>query len=89
MLAKGEFDRRVDDNGIEVWVSQVGLFANINTAFIDRATETVVIVDPHSANKWLSALENENLKPTHVIVTHTHRDHVAGVKKLTQKSPRC
>lgn len=87
MLAKGAFDRRVDDNGIEVWVSQVGLFANINTAFIDRATETVVIVDPHSANKWLSALENENLKPTHVIVTHTHRDHVAGVKKLLKKVP--
>ena len=75
------FERRVGEDGIEVWVAQVGPFANVNTAFIDRATNTVVIVDPQNAKKWLSALEKEDLIPTHVIITHTHRDHVGGVKK--------
>jgi len=87
MVAKMEFNRRVGDDGIEVWVAQVGPFANVNTAFIDRATNTVAIVDPQNAKKWLSALEKENLKPTHVLITHTHRDHVGGVNKLLKEVP--
>ena len=87
MLAKGEFDRRIEDDGIEVWVSQQGPFGNVNTAFINRATNTVVIIDPYSAKKWLSALENEGLSPTHIILTHTHRDHTSGVKKIMKSHP--
>ena len=87
MLVKGEFDRRMEDDGIEVWVSQQGPFGNVNTAFINRATNTVIIIDPYSAKKWLSALEGEGLSPTHIILTHTHRDHTSGVKKIMKSHP--
>jgi len=37
MLADGEFDVAVADDGVEVWVTQMGGYMNMNTAFIDRA----------------------------------------------------
>ena len=41
MLADGEFDVTVADDGVEVWVTQMGDYMNMNTAFIDRAAGTV------------------------------------------------
>ena len=35
MLEEGEFDKTVTENGIEVWVTQMGDYMNMNTAFID------------------------------------------------------
>jgi glyoxylase-like metal-dependent hydrolase (beta-lactamase superfamily II) len=87
MLAKGEFDKQEEVDGIEVWISQQGPFGNVNTAFIDRASNTVVIIDPYSAKKWLSALKSANLTPTHILITHTHRDHTSGVKKMLKSFP--
>lgn len=87
MLTRDEFHRHVGDDGIEVWVAQLGALGNINTAFIDRSTSKVVIIDPHSEKKWISALKSENLKPTHIIITHTHRDHTAGVRKMIKSFP--
>jgi glyoxylase-like metal-dependent hydrolase (beta-lactamase superfamily II) len=46
-----------------------------------------VLVDPYSGKKWLSALKSENLTPTHIIVTHTHRDHTAGIQYLMKSCP--
>ncbi len=79
MLGKGEFDRAVGEDGVEVWVTQMGPYANMNTAFIDREAGVVAIVDPFDAKGWLSALADEGLKPTHILLPHTHRDHTTGV----------
>ena len=46
MLAEGEFDVTVADDGVEVWVTQMGGYMNMNTAFINRAAGIVAIVDP-------------------------------------------
>ena len=32
MLVEGEFDKTVSENGIEVWVTQMGDYMNMNTA---------------------------------------------------------
>ena len=45
MLGDGEFDKRVGDEGVEVWVTQMGDYMNMNTAFIDRESGIVAIVD--------------------------------------------
>ena len=87
MLGKGEFDRAVGEDGVEVWVTQMGPYANMNTAFIDRQSGVVAIVDPFDAKGWLSALADEGLKPTHILLTHTHRDHTTGVGKIQRAIP--
>lgn len=87
MLGKGEFDRAVGEDGVEVWVTQMGPYANMNTAFIDREAGVVAIVDPFDAKGWLSALADEGLKPTHILLTHTHRDHTTGVGKIQRAIP--
>ena len=78
MLGEGEFDKRVSEDGIEVWVTMMGPYLNMNTAFIDRSAGIVAIVDPFDASEWGAALSSEGLSPTHLLYTHTHRDHAAG-----------
>ena len=82
------FERRVGEDGIEVWVAQVGPFANVNTAFIDRATNTVVIVDPQNAKKWLSALEKRRFN-THSRNNHSYTSRPCRrCQKITQRGAR-
>lgn len=76
-----------DPSGVEVWVAQSGPYANMNTAFIDRDSATVALVDPFDGAAWLAALAEEGLAPTHLLLTHTHRDHTAGVRALRRAHP--
>ena len=87
MLADGEFDKALVGDGIEVWVTQMGAYMNMNTAFIDRENEIVVIVDPFDSVRWTDALAQEGLNPTHLLYTHTHRDHVAGYSSMIELNP--
>ena len=82
MMQPGEFDRRTHEDGVEVWVSQMGAFMNMNTAFIDRQNGVVAIIDPFDSNRWVEALDEQGLKPTHLLYTHTHRDHTAGFQRM-------
>ena len=54
----------------EEWVTQMGAYMNMNTAFIDRENEIVVIVDPFDSVRWTDALAQEGLNPTHLLYTH-------------------
>ncbi len=87
LLAKGEFAVSYGDDQIEVWVTQMGPWANMNTAFVDRVHGVVAIVDPFDGKGWLKALDDENLVPTHILLTHTHKDHTAGVKAIRKAHP--
>ena len=78
MLLDGEFNTMIWEDGVEVWVTQMGSLMNMNTAFIDRANAIVAIIDPYDAKKWIAKLDREGLEPTHLLYTHTHRDHAAG-----------
>ena len=57
MMQPGEFDRRTHEDGVEVWVTQMGAFMNMNTAFIDRQNGVVAIIDPFDSNRWVEALD--------------------------------
>ena len=68
MLLDGEFNTMIWEDGVEVWVTQMGSLMNMNTAFIDRANEIVAIIDPYDAKKWIAKLEQEGLDA----VSYTH-----------------
>ena len=87
MLSDGEFHVSIWDDGVEVWVTQMGNLMNMNTAFVDRANGVVVIIDPFDAGKWIKKLEEERLEPTHLLYTHTHRDHAAGFPGMIKRFP--
>ena len=87
MLEEGEFDKTVTRNGIEVWVTQMGDYMNMNTAFIDRGNGVVAIIDPFDSVRWAEELAREGLKPTHLLYTHTHRDHVVGYSSMIKLNP--
>ncbi len=87
VLAKGEFDVSSGDGDVEVWVTQMGPWANMNTAFVDRKNGIVAIIDPYDGKGWLKALNGENLEPTHILLTHTHKDHTAGVNTIRKVHP--
>ena len=87
MLGDGEFDIRESKDGIEVWVTQMGNYMNMNTAWINRSTGIVAIVDPFDSERWVNALKQEGLRPTHLLYTHTHRDHVEGYAKMISLVP--
>jgi glyoxylase-like metal-dependent hydrolase (beta-lactamase superfamily II) len=87
MLQDGEFDIRVGGDGVEVWVTQMGNYMNMNTGWINRSTGIVAIVDPFDAKKWVSELAKEGLRPTHLLYTHTHRDHVEGYSDMIKLIP--
>ena len=56
MLGDGEFDKMVLNDGTEVWVTLMGPYLNMNTAFIDRDANIVAIIDPFDASRWREGL---------------------------------
>lgn len=51
----------------------------------DAASGTVVVVDAPEAAPIVAALDREGWTPTHVLITHRHEDHVAGVPELKRR----
>ena len=87
MLAHGEFDKQVGNDGVEVWVTQMGDYMNMNTAFVDKKNGIVAIIDPFDSERWVEGLAEEGLRPTHILYTHTHRDHVEGYSSMISLAP--
>ncbi|MCS0504101.1 hydroxyacylglutathione hydrolase [Ancylobacter mangrovi] len=48
----------------------------------DPATEATAVVDAPEVAPILAALERENWDLTHILVTHHHTDHTAGIEAL-------
>jgi hydroxyacylglutathione hydrolase len=46
------------------------------------------VIDPGTAGPVLAALEKQNLKLTHILLTHHHADHTGGAESLKTKT-RC
>jgi hydroxyacylglutathione hydrolase len=51
----------------------------------DPASDTVLVVDAPDAEPIVKALDAENWKLTHVLVTHKHGDHIQGIPPLKQR----
>lgn len=51
----------------------------------DPATETTAVVDAPEVAPILAALDREGWDLTHILVTHHHTDHIAGVQALKER----
>ncbi|MBS9478265.1 hydroxyacylglutathione hydrolase [Ancylobacter radicis] len=51
----------------------------------DPTTETTALIDAPEVAPILAALERENWTLTHILVTHHHTDHIAGVLVLKER----
>jgi len=52
----------------------------------DEASRETIIIDPGDEPDKISAyVETKNLRPTHIIFTHAHYDHVCAVRELKEK----
>lgn len=54
-------------------------------ALIKTPCGKVAILDPGEAAPVIQALDNQNLTPDYILITHHHWDHVNGIPKLKQK----
>jgi hydroxyacylglutathione hydrolase len=50
-------------------------------------SKTTALVDAPEATPILNALEKEDWKLTHILITHHHQDHVQGIKEIRTKYP--
>jgi hydroxyacylglutathione hydrolase len=51
----------------------------------DAKSGAVAVVDAPEAKPIVAALERENWRLTHVLVTHKHSDHIGGIPELKQR----
>lgn len=87
-LDRGAFEiLRNESDPVEIWVSPMGPWQNVNVTLVDRSTGTVALIDPYHGKKWVEKLGEEGLVPTHVLLTHTHRDHTMGVAAIRKRFP--
>lgn len=54
---------------------------------LSNQQKACVIVDPGEAAPVLEALEQQQLTPVALLLTHHHQDHVGGVKALKERFP--
>lgn len=57
-----------------------------NLAYVVSGSKTAVAIDPGATHDILAFLETENLVLSHVINTHTHRDHTQGNEEIISQS---
>ncbi|RWR09482.1 hydroxyacylglutathione hydrolase [Paenirhodobacter populi] len=50
----------------------------------DETTDTTAVIDVPDAVPVLDALQARGWKLTHILITHHHEDHIAGVEALSQ-----
>ncbi len=62
---------------------------NDNYAYllIDNANQHAAVIDPGAAGPVIEALQERNLKLSHILLTHHHFDHSGGAKELKQLFP--
>lgn len=64
----------------------IGGFDNNFSYFIgDGASPKIAIVDPANVDHLLSEIQEASLEPSMILLTHSHHDHVEGVKSLVER----
>lgn len=56
-----------------------------NYAYIIQSGNDIAVIDPGDAKPIISILEEKNLKPSILINTHHHHDHIAGNEVIKNK----
>jgi len=71
----------------EVVQIEVGLLQNFCEILFCPDTRAAAIVDPAwEADRLLRECEARGLRVTHALITHTHEDHIEGVKEIVRRT---
>ncbi len=60
---------------------------NDNYTFVITSGSAAAIIDPGDAAPIIAACELAHIRPSHILCTHHHGDHIAGLDDLLQKWP--
>ena len=58
-----------------------------NYIWVISRNNFAVIVDPGESSQVIEFINNNNIKPEAILITHKHYDHINGVKKLIDHYP--
>ncbi len=74
--------------GQAIGLFELGDMHNFVYVLADWESGACAIVDPNRDSQALfQALEKHGLKPTHLLLTHSHHDHVGGVRAVLDRFP--
>ena len=79
-MEKEEFD------GFTLYrISTGGRWKENSYLVVDQATKNSILIDPGYDSEWLIAVIEENgYSLKHIILTHAHHDHIAGVQDISE-----
>ena len=74
--------------GNPIGLFELGDMRNFVYVLVDWESRECAIVDPNRDSQELfQALEKHALRPTHLLLTHSHHDHVGGVRATLERYP--
>lgn len=72
--------------GIPIGLFELGDMRNFVYVLVDWESRECAIVDPNRETQALfDALDQHSLRPTHLLLTHSHFDHVGGVRATLER----
>ena len=52
---------------------------------IDKKSKKAIVVDPAESESVLNFVKKNNINLIHILITHHHQDHTAGIKGILKK----
>jgi glyoxylase-like metal-dependent hydrolase (beta-lactamase superfamily II) len=81
-------DALIEKEGSPIVQFEIGSYKNFVYLILDWTQKKAAIVDPQNdLTLPLSCLNRNGFELTHVLLTHTHFDHIAGVPQLVKSHP--
>ena len=68
-------------------VGEMGTFTNTYVVHDEKTKEGIIIDIANNADKIYNYIENSEIKPKYIILTHCHGDHVTGLKNIKNYYP--
>jgi glyoxylase-like metal-dependent hydrolase (beta-lactamase superfamily II) len=77
---------RVEDDGLAVVIAGPAGFGNNIYIVIDTATNEAAFIDaPDDVDQSIAAAEQAKVRPSKILLTHSHGDHTASIDKLKER----
>lgn len=68
-------------------VGEFNSYTNTYVVYDEKSKEGIIIDVANNADKIYNYIENSEIKPKYIILTHCHADHTAGLKNIKNYYP--
>ncbi len=75
----------ITDGDFEVVIAGPAGFGNNILIVIDRSTDEAAFVDAPDEEQSIAAAEAAHVRPSKILLTHSHGDHTAGIEALKKR----